>query len=70
MQDLRKLVPLDEYNQRIRNRPSNSHTGIECPNCGEELQDTNPGVYMLSSPMQSDVKCFGCGFTSRRYVDK
>lgn len=65
---MRKLVSLDEYNERIINRASKAHTGIEYPQCLEEMQDLTPGLFMLSSPMQSDIKCYNCGFTSRRYV--
>lgn len=61
------METLEEYNIRISRvlQKGKSYTGISCPNCNEELQYTNPGIYMLSSPMQADIKCYKCEYSTR-----
>ena len=41
--------------------------GIECPECGVELVDSDPGM-LMSNPPQKTVACQGCGFTGTRFV--
>jgi DNA-directed RNA polymerase subunit RPC12/RpoP len=42
----------------------NLGTGIACPHCGDELQDTNPSVVTTSLPPQKAVHCNTCKFKS------
>lgn len=39
--------------------------GIACPECGQELVDSNPMVGLTSIPPQCNVSC-GCGFSGYR----
>jgi hypothetical protein len=41
--------------------------GIACPNCGEELMDTNPMVTLTSYPPQKDIHCNKCNYHGLRY---
>ena len=64
------MKTLQEHNEEVRNRQHSTKNGIECPSCGSELDDDNPGLLYLSSPPQCDIKCFDCGYRGKRYVDK
>lgn len=42
---------------------------IECPKCGAEMSDTEPGQVIETMPLQVDIHC-DCGFTASRVVDE
>jgi len=67
---MKKLITLQDHNEIVRIRIHSTKNGIECPSCGGELDDENVGILYLSSPPQCDIKCFNCGYTGKRYVDK
>jgi DNA-directed RNA polymerase subunit RPC12/RpoP len=39
-------------------------TGIQCPQCGDELLETNPGTLLMSNPPQKNVHCPTCKYKS------
>jgi len=60
------MITLDEHNARrprIMNQ-SNEPTpnGIACPDCGKELQDSNPMMVLASNPPQKAINCPSCGY--------
>ena len=40
--------------------------GIACPNCSEELYDSNPMVTLASIPPQKNIKCDNCNYSGYR----
>jgi ribosomal protein S27E len=40
--------------------------GIACPECGQELLDTNPDQVLLTAPPQFRVHCSSCDYTGTR----
>lgn len=42
--------------------------GCICPNCGEELYDTNPSIILTSHPAQKNVHCNTCNYKGYRRV--
>ena len=40
--------------------------GIACPECGEELLDSNPMVTLTSMPAQKNVHCSKCDYVGYR----
>jgi len=40
--------------------------GIACPNCSEELMDSNPMVTLTSHPAQKNVHCSSCDYVGYR----
>lgn len=67
------LKTLDEHNSRswelhnafrITNGPTLN--GIACPDCGEELYDTNPMMTLTSNPPKKSVNCKSCGYHGYR----
>lgn len=64
------MISLDENNRRAfaihtqDNSPRKN--GIACPDCGEELMDTNPLLILCSEPPKKDVKCSVCEYTGYR----
>jgi ribosomal protein S27E len=39
-------------------------TGVQCPQCGDELIETNPGVILTSYPEQKRVHCQNCKYSN------
>jgi hypothetical protein len=66
---MKKLKTLEEHNTEVLNRVHSTKNGIECPRCGSELDDENPGMVYPCSPPKCDIKCFNCGYTGMRYCD-
>ena len=68
----KKLKSLDEHNSEawvaqtgwFSNEPKPN--GIACPNCGEELMDTNPMSTLTSYPAQKNVHCPKCEYKGYR----
>ena len=65
------LKTLFEHNIRIieahKSLCEPSPNGIACPDCGQELVDSNPGVVLTSLPPQMRIHCQGCDFKGTRY---
>jgi transcription elongation factor Elf1 len=66
----KKLQSLSEFNQEVSDFWTRSNTypkpnGIACPNCGEELFDTNSSV-LTSNPLQKNIHCGKCGYRGYR----
>jgi hypothetical protein len=69
----KKLKALDEHNaERISHTTQTSMwgnptpNGIACPNCWEELYDSQPNVTLTPHPAQKNVHCEGCGYKGYR----
>lgn len=70
----KKLKSLEEHNNisstfhRGMMGQSPVYNGIACPNCGEELLDTQPNVTLSSMPLQKNVGCSSdkCDYTGYR----
>lgn len=70
----KQLIPLEEYNEnkRIANVAKEAimkapvRNGIECPDCGEELCDTNPTIVLLGNPPSMEVSCTSCYYKGYR----
>ena len=70
----KKLQKLDEFNKNKWeshtvlidrfNRPC--FNGIQCPECGAELYDSNPACILTSNPPQKNVSCRKCGYRGYR----
>ena len=68
----KKLKSLDEHNTTAWNSSLYGNTpvpnGIACPNCGEELMDSNPMITLTSYPAQKNTHCPSCDYTGSRIV--
>jgi uncharacterized protein with PIN domain len=70
--DVKGLISLEEHNAKGRaastsmfsNEPQPN--GIACPECGEELMDSNPMMTLTSMPAQKNVHCPKCKYTGYR----
>ena len=40
--------------------------GIACPECGEELWDSNPSIALTSNPPQKNIHCPKCLYVGYR----
>jgi DNA-directed RNA polymerase subunit RPC12/RpoP len=68
----KKLKTLDEHNSEqwkyqvsmIDNSPRLN--GIACPNCEEEMYDTNPNETLTSFPAQKNIHCENCKYKGYR----
>jgi len=67
-----KLTSLEESNSINRKQYENKYApvpnGISCPDCGEELVDSRPGVRLLSSPPKTNTACTSCDYKGYRVV--
>jgi len=63
------MQSLEEHNNEVLNnmyKLGDPHkNNIACPECGEELWDTNPSLCLTSYPPQYAVHC-DCGYTGYR----
>jgi DNA-directed RNA polymerase subunit RPC12/RpoP len=58
---------LEEYNKErltLYEEQGKVKTGIACPQCGDELLETAPGIILCSLPPQKNVHCPTCQYTS------
>lgn len=68
----KKLKSLDEHNsiawsnQDSMFDDSPKPNGIACPNCGEELMDSNPMMTLTSHPAQKNTHCSSCDYRGYR----
>jgi len=64
------MEKLDEFNERksqqYQNRYNSRLNNIECPVCGAELYDTNPGIILTCSPPKVEIHCEKCKYTGYR----
>jgi DNA-directed RNA polymerase subunit RPC12/RpoP len=68
---MKKLKNLDDHNvqqsihwQLNSNQPQLN--GIACPNCGEELYDSNPMITLTSYPAKKNIHCIKCDYSGYR----
>lgn len=69
--NIKPLKTLQEHNLyalRRHNKEEFLMNGIACPLCGEELYDISPGMLLLSSPAQTQIKCPKCVYEGTRFV--
>lgn len=70
---MKKLITLEKSNQesfeksRVLSDNSPQPNGIECPNCKEELLDSNPMMTLTSNPPQKNTHCEKCGYKGYRF---
>lgn len=65
---MKKLISLKEHNNIFNNFKYENikvGNGIACPNCGEELFDSDNYI-LTSNPPQRNVHCEKCNFKSYR----
>ena len=69
----KNLKSLDEHNSTAHNwhmtdwsKPQPN--GIACPECGEELMDTNPMITLTSMPPKKNIHCPECKYVGYRYA--
>lgn len=64
----KKLKTLEQHNEEKLKfyQPKHTYNGIACPQCGEELTDTNPQVILSSYPPQKRINCIKCSYTGYR----
>lgn len=67
----KKLMSLKDFNSVAQAMNHHDYTqpkqnGIACPNCDEELWDTNPMETLLTMPPQKRIHCTSCVFTGYR----
>ena len=61
------LKTIEEHEKEVLRIYKTPLTGIECPNCKEELQFEGRGI-LLSSPGQREVVCINCDYKRNVYV--
>lgn len=68
----KKLKSLEEHNvnayvdQMFSSANDPVLNGIACPECGEELMDSNPMEILTSFPAQKNVHCSKCSYKGYR----
>jgi len=65
------LKSLEQFNaEKMENMPrwgmNKERNGIACPNCGEELYDSDPFVTLTSYPAKKNVHCEKCNYSGYR----
>ena len=64
----KKLISLEDYNNNIFSAIQNRKNGIACPTCGEELEDVDSTMILLSYPAKTTIICSSCGYRGYRNV--
>jgi transcription elongation factor Elf1 len=61
-----KLIKLDDYEiaWKAKQKASQLNTGIECPDCQDELQYLDPNVVLMSHLPKKAIHCANCGFST------
>jgi DNA-directed RNA polymerase subunit RPC12/RpoP len=70
----KKLKTLQDHNVDARERHDKAFAafgkprlnGIACPQCGNELYDSNPSVTLTISPAQKNIHCEDCDYVGYR----
>lgn len=71
-QNVKPLISLEEHNRQMSAKyramydPRPRPNQIACPQCGQELLDTDPLSRLLSSPPKKHVHCDSCSFKGYR----
>ncbi len=64
------MTTLDEHNaerMRIYDRQRiPGKNGIDCPECGGDLMDTDPNVTLTSLPPKKNIHCTKCDYKGYR----
>ncbi len=67
------MKSLDEHNKEARIRYAEMEqllnpgpNGISCPDCSQELWDSDPRFTLTSNPPQKNTHCPGCGYRGYR----
>ena len=67
------MQTLDEFNEErrrgyeeIEELKKPHPNGIKCPECPDELWDSNPMLTLTSNPPQKNVHCPNCGYRGFR----
>jgi hypothetical protein len=66
---MKTLITLEEHNKKaikkhkIEQYPTN---GIACPECGNELVDSEPHATLMSMPPQKQIACLKCKYSGYR----
>jgi ribosomal protein S27AE len=64
------MKTLEKHNSEITliniNNNAPCRNNISCPECGEELFDSNPSIILTSHPAQKNIHCESCGYTGYR----
>lgn len=65
------MKTLDEHNKEKTERHNEltgvpKRNGLGCPNCSNELFDTDPSRILLSAPPKKKIHCEGCGYSGYR----
>lgn len=69
---MKNLKSLNKHNEdknklyRQLNLNSPQLNGITCPECGEEMYDSNPMMTLTSIPAQKNVHCSKCDYVGYR----
>ncbi len=58
------MKTIEEYEEEKRIARRKRGTGIQCPECGDELLETYPGELLLSNPPKKNVNCPTCSYKS------
>lgn len=69
------MKTLTEYNKEkeniykeLYNFTKPKKNGIACPNCGDELYDSEPYLITASIPPKTKVECKKCGYKDYRII--
>lgn len=54
----------DYHNVQCSSAPIRN--GIKCPECDEELYDSNPMMVLTSNPPKKNIHCNSCGYHGYR----
>lgn len=70
----KKLKSLEDHNNEKLNWGYDFYgnspvpNGIACPECGEEMVDSNPMVTLASIPPKKNIDCPSCGHKDFRFA--
>ena len=62
-----KLKSIDEYNRErmaFISKSNSEKTGIGCPQCGDEMIESNPNMITCYIPPRKAVQCPTCKYSS------
>jgi hypothetical protein len=65
-----ELKSLHEFNRdrraALRQQEGPQPNGIACPNCADEMLDSNPDAVLLTDPLQKAIHCPTCQYKGYR----
>jgi hypothetical protein len=65
-----ELTSLEEHNRKygvLYDFSNPVRNGLACPECGNELADSNPNMMLLSNPPQFRIHCPSCDYHGTRF---